>query len=136
MHLQAATYIESLQGVAAMLAYWKEDAEKYLEKISETEKAGGNVAGMEVYYKKQLDKITVIETLVGSAHAYITAMESEMNQLKSKQVQQYTQQYSGISDHRKRICDLPASNESNHQDTMEMLYEIIERLPNPKKSVY
>lgn len=133
MYLQAATYNNSLQKLAEMLYEWKEENEKYSERIAETEQQGKPTAGMEIYYKKQIKKINAIENALCSADIYIQQLLEELEYAKQQTSETIQQQRGFVSvEERIRICDLPHSQEYYHEELLTHLFEIKETL----KTIY
>lgn len=124
MQLQAATYNNSLQSLAAMLNEWKDAANNYLQKIAEAEQQGKPTAGMEIYHNKQMQRIQIIETAISNADAYIFLITDEIERLRERMSAAKQQQISTTE--RVRIIDLPHSADYYHNNIMEQLFEIKE----------
>lgn len=121
MHLQAATYNNSLQQLANMLTEWKEAANEYSKKIDQANDAGKPTAGMEIYHSKQLQRIDRVEQTLLHADAYIEALHYEIERLKANAINQYT---TTANHERVRIIDLPHSPDYYHNEVMNELQEL------------
>lgn len=122
MTLQAELYNQSLERLAAMVEEWRLDADKYLDKINTTKQQNKPTAAMETYHYKQIEKINTVESFAQTAATLIGQLSKELQSARERHTTQPHNYFS--TEHRTRICDLPASPAELHAEQMELLDEI------------